>query len=59
METQILVHGLELGELTIGDLIRPLSELVWIASGKLDDKPFLESLPVHRYRLGYRLVGRN
>jgi CBS domain containing-hemolysin-like protein len=30
VETRILVHGLELGELTIGDLVRPLSELVWI-----------------------------
>ena len=32
VETRILVHGLELGELTIGDLMRPLSELVWISS---------------------------
>jgi len=32
VETQILVHGLELGELTVGDLMRPLSELVWISS---------------------------
>ena len=30
VETRILVHGLELGELTVGDLVRPLSELVWI-----------------------------
>ena len=29
-EARIVVHGLELGELTVGDLIRPLSELVWI-----------------------------
>jgi CBS domain containing-hemolysin-like protein len=33
VETQILVHGLELGELTIGDLMRPLSELVWLSAG--------------------------
>ena len=32
VETRILVHGLELGELTVGDLLRPLSELVWISS---------------------------
>lgn len=30
VETQVVVHGLELGELTVGDLMRPLSELVWI-----------------------------
>ncbi len=33
VETQILVHGLELGELTVGDLMRPLSDLAWISSG--------------------------
>jgi CBS domain containing-hemolysin-like protein len=33
VETQILVHGLELGELQVGDLMRPLSELVWIQAG--------------------------
>jgi len=33
VETQILVHGLELGELTVGDLMRPLSELVWLSAG--------------------------
>ncbi len=32
VETQILVHGLELGELTVGDLMRPLSELVWLSA---------------------------
>jgi CBS domain containing-hemolysin-like protein len=32
IETQILVHGLELGELTVGDLMRPLSELVWLSA---------------------------
>lgn len=32
VETQILVHGLDLGDLVVGDLMRPLSELVWIAS---------------------------
>ncbi len=32
VETRILVHGLELGQLTIGDLMRPLSELAWISS---------------------------
>jgi CBS domain containing-hemolysin-like protein len=33
VETQILVHGLELGELTVGDLMRPLSELIWLSAG--------------------------
>jgi CBS domain containing-hemolysin-like protein len=31
VETQILTRGLDLGELTVGDVLRPLSELVWIA----------------------------
>jgi CBS domain containing-hemolysin-like protein len=31
IETQILTRGLDLGELTVGDVLRPLSDLVWIA----------------------------
>jgi len=42
VETQILVHGLELGELKIGDLMRPLSELVWIAAGSTIDEVLAE-----------------
>ena len=42
VETQILVHGLELGELTVGDLTRPLSELVWIADGSSIDEVLTE-----------------
>lgn len=30
VETQILTRGLDLGELTVGDVLRPLSELVWV-----------------------------
>jgi CBS domain containing-hemolysin-like protein len=30
METQILTRGLDLGELLVGDVMRPLAELVWI-----------------------------
>jgi CBS domain containing-hemolysin-like protein len=38
VETRILVHGLELGELTVGDLMRPLSELIWISNdGTIDE----------------------
>jgi CBS domain containing-hemolysin-like protein len=42
VETQILVHGLELGELTVGDLMRPLSELVWIEDGSSIDEVLAE-----------------
>lgn len=42
VETRILVHGLELGELTIGDLMRPLSELVWISSDSTIDEVLAE-----------------
>jgi CBS domain containing-hemolysin-like protein len=42
VETRILVHGLELGELIVGDLIRPLSELVWISSGSTIDAVLAE-----------------
>jgi CBS domain containing-hemolysin-like protein len=45
VETQILVHGLELGELTVGDLMRPLSELVWLQEGS----PIEEVLTEVRY----------
>jgi CBS domain containing-hemolysin-like protein len=30
VETQILTRGLDLGELVVGDVLRPLAELVWI-----------------------------
>jgi CBS domain containing-hemolysin-like protein len=42
VETRILVHGLELGELTIGDLMRPLSELVSIPGDSPVDKVLAE-----------------
>jgi len=33
VETQILTRGLDLGELTVGDVLRPLAELVWVELG--------------------------
>ena len=42
VETQILVHGLELGELQVGDLMRPLAELVWIPAGSDIDQVLAE-----------------
>jgi len=30
VETQILTRGLDLGELVVGDVLRPLAELIWI-----------------------------
>jgi CBS domain containing-hemolysin-like protein len=42
VETQIIVHGLELGELTVGDLTRPLSELIWIDEGAAIDDVLTE-----------------
>jgi CBS domain containing-hemolysin-like protein len=42
VETQILVHGLELGELQVGDLMRPLAELVWIPAGSDIDQVLSE-----------------
>src|SRR5688572_4688262 len=42
VETQILVHGLELGELQVGDLMRPLAELVWIPAGSGIDQVLAE-----------------
>jgi CBS domain containing-hemolysin-like protein len=33
VETQLLVHGLELGDLLVGDIMRPLADLEWIAVG--------------------------
>ena len=42
VETRILVHGLELGELTVGDLMRPLSELVWISNDSTIDAVLAE-----------------
>jgi CBS domain containing-hemolysin-like protein len=31
-ETQILTRGLDLGDLVVGDVMRPLAELIWIGS---------------------------
>jgi CBS domain containing-hemolysin-like protein len=31
VETQILTRGLDLGELVVGDVLRPLAELIWIS----------------------------
>ena len=42
VETRILVHGLELGELTVGDLMRPLSELVSIPGNSSVDEVLAE-----------------
>ncbi len=42
VETQILQHGLDLGELNVGNLMRPLSELVWIAAGSTIDEVLAE-----------------
>ena len=42
VETRILVHGLELGELTVGDLMRPLSELIWISNDSTIDEVLAE-----------------
>jgi CBS domain containing-hemolysin-like protein len=33
VEARLLVHGLELGELLVGDIMRPLADLVWIPVG--------------------------
>ena len=60
VETGILVHGLELGELTIGDLMRPLSELVWISSdGTIDEVlPEVRSTRYTRYPVRDPETGR-
>jgi CBS domain containing-hemolysin-like protein len=42
VETRILVQGLELGELTVGDLMRPLSELIWISNDSTIDAVLAE-----------------
>jgi CBS domain containing-hemolysin-like protein len=42
VETQILEHGLDLGDLVVGDLMRPLSELVWIPVGSTIDEVLAE-----------------
>ncbi len=34
VEARFLVHGLELGELLVGDVMRPLADLVWISVGQ-------------------------
>jgi CBS domain containing-hemolysin-like protein len=34
LETRLLVHALELRELVVGDLMRPLAELQWIPQGR-------------------------
>jgi CBS domain containing-hemolysin-like protein len=40
VEARLLVHGLELGELLVGDVMRPLADLEWIAI----DQPIEEVL---------------
>ena len=42
VETQILTRGLDLGELTVGDVLRPMSELVWIELGTPIDEVLAE-----------------
>jgi CBS domain containing-hemolysin-like protein len=47
-EAQILAHGLDLGELKVGDLMRPLAELAWIESGS-DIEAVLEEVRRTRF----------
>jgi CBS domain containing-hemolysin-like protein len=42
VEAQILRHGLDLGDLVIGDLMRPLADLVWIAADATIDAVLAE-----------------
>lgn len=42
VEARLLVHGLELGELLVGDVMRPLAELVWIDTGQPIDEVLAE-----------------
>ena len=42
IETQILTRGLDLGELVVGDVLRPLGELVWIRSDATIDEVLAE-----------------
>jgi CBS domain containing-hemolysin-like protein len=42
VEARLLVHGLELGELLVGDVMRPLADLVWIAVGTPIDQVLAE-----------------
>jgi CBS domain containing-hemolysin-like protein len=41
-ETQILTRGLDLGELVVGDVMRPLAELVWIGLDATIDEVLAE-----------------
>jgi CBS domain containing-hemolysin-like protein len=42
IETQILTRGLDLGELVVGDVMRPLAELVWIGLDATIDEVLTE-----------------
>jgi CBS domain containing-hemolysin-like protein len=42
VEARLLVHGLELDELLVGDVMRPLSDLAWIEVGQPIDEVLAE-----------------
>src|SRR5262245_3812417 len=42
VEARLLVHGLELGELLVGDVMRPLADLQWIAIDQPIDEVLAE-----------------
>jgi CBS domain containing-hemolysin-like protein len=42
IETQILTRGLDLGELVVGDVLRPLADLVWIGLDATIDEVLAE-----------------
>jgi len=42
VEARLLVHGLELGELLVGDVMRPLADLAWIEVGQPIDEVLAE-----------------
>jgi CBS domain containing-hemolysin-like protein len=42
VEARLLVHGLELGELLVGDVMRPLADLAWISVGQPIDEVLAE-----------------
>jgi CBS domain containing-hemolysin-like protein len=42
IETQILTRGLDLGDLVVGDVMRPLADLVWIALDATIDEVLAE-----------------
>jgi CBS domain containing-hemolysin-like protein len=59
-EARILAHGLDLGELTVGDLMRPLSELEWITSGSPIEQVLAEVRATRftRYPVRDQVTGR-